>query len=79
MAKNKKRFIGGAAYRNAKENATNITGYDQNSPIWGLRLPEVLAMIEERVQAGENDAATEIIGQLKARLARQAVIRSWAK
>ena len=54
----KKRRLTGDDYQNAKKFAASMVGYDSTSPIWGKRLPVILAEVLERVE----DAQVNIVG-----------------
>lgn len=70
----KKNRLSGAAFQAAKSMATTVTGYDEKSPIWGLRLPEVLDIVEGHINTGDYGDALTVITELKKRLAKNAVI-----
>ena len=72
MAKRKKRTA--AEFLAAKATAISVSGYNAASPIYGLRLPEVIDAIESNLDAGEIGNARMFLNELRKRSAKASII-----
>lgn len=66
--------LSSAAFASIKSMATSVSQYDDTSPIWGKRLPEVLDNIQYEIEQEHPLSAIELIVELKKRLAKNAII-----
>lgn len=90
MAKNTTARVTPAQYKEIKELATTLSGYDSSSQIWGQTLAVVLESVADllanakfSLSVGEYDAATVavkevgiLVTQLQARENRQTIINA---
>jgi len=84
----KRTKLSSSAFKSVKDLATSVSGYDDKSPIWGKRLPEVLDLVARNlddaqieIDNGEYSLARDLMGEgavtiyeLRKRLAKNAVI-----
>ncbi len=89
----KRKKFNPAQFAAAKKFATEVSGYDQNSPIWGTRLPEVIDLMENWIKAALDDIGAgayggatsdlnhlnSIMEELKKRLAKGSIISAQMK
>lgn len=63
-SRSKRRRLTGEEFKNARDFARKATGYDASSPIWGMKMLEVLTDIERTLEDAKKSSAAGFVSEV---------------